>query len=303
MARQIPFRKGHSFAESDPKVRAELKKAELQLKKEMERLEKQTRTTNNFISDHQQAVKMSWRRLEMQRKLDESPTVNRRTRRSGSLISDPRKRLLFATSVSMDISSSRSETDITPFSVSRPSTRQVDDELNSSGSVPTLPPLNDLKPHTRVHHTLNTSPYISSPYAFRRLAPVMSSPLTIQRTSSEQELPPVDTSTPLDASHSSVAVPANSKTFNKEALLRAKEIMKFDSKGYDPKSFQQFYSTPDIHSELGSSKIYLDDLTEKESMSEEEMLKQLTLEDQEKLQKAKQEVITVRVCLHTCSEM
>lgn len=318
MAAGSPFRKRHNFAETDPRIRTELKKSDLLLKKEIERLEKQTRAANNYISDHQQALKMSWRRLEMQRKQDASPTVNRRTRRTGSL-SDGKKRLLFSTTVSMDIPSAMTQSSPQSRPLTRGQQVSIDDDLTSSGSVPTLlPPIDQdaiiSRPYTR---GMKSSPYISSPHAFRRQAPKTLPPISSSSSSSNTAAHPLLASTTASANSkpranstgssssgneadqivddNTVTIPANSKTVNKEALLKAKELMNF--KDYDPKSFQQFYSTTDVQSDsLGMSRILLDELhqfNDESQLSEEEMMKQLTLEEQEKLKKAQEEVSNV----------
>lgn len=321
MAKPGPNYIKHSFSETDPKVRVELRKADLKLQKELERLEKQTMTKTNIISDHQQAMKMSWRRLESQRRQDESPTSSRKTRRSGSLLSDNKKKLLFAnaTTVTLDTvppagadgdnSNSRSRT----TSLSETS---VDDDLRSSGSTPFLSEEN--RPSTTTSTYLRASPYISSPYPFRRPGesslhsngvstshgqrltrphPLESSSGAQKTNGGKNTALPAEKKTnfllpPLESSQSSgTMLTATSNTIKKETLMKAKELMNIDSKSYDPMSFQQFYSaSPSVSRTDLSSRIHLTSEEEEALMSEEEMKKALTKEELESFEKAKKEV-------------
>ena len=63
------------FAESSPQTIVGLQKTDVQCKKMMDSLERQQNTAVNNIANHQQAMKMSWRRLEERRA--QSPTMNR----------------------------------------------------------------------------------------------------------------------------------------------------------------------------------------------------------------------------------
>lgn len=297
MAHSSPLhnKKRTNFAETDPKIRAELRKQEMHLKREIERLEKQTKATNSYISDHQQALKMSWRRLEEQRQKDESPTVSRRTRRSDGLINDSKRKLLFsnATSVTIDLPNPNGES-------SHPrNSKGLNDDLSSSGSVPFIEPGGSpLKMRGQSQYNFAASPYISSPQKFRRQAPTTVSglgrsqapqhPLTMASgVTGRKSLTSVGSEDDIDecsASSSSVVVPATSKTTNKTALLKASMAMKLDSSSYDPMAFKQFYNLQ----ATDSSAALLDTLIMTEE--EEEMFKELTKDEQEELEKAKKEV-------------
>ena len=63
------------FAESSPKTLVGLHKTDVQLKKMMESLDRQQNTAVNNLANHQQAMKMSWRRLEERRST--SPLMTR----------------------------------------------------------------------------------------------------------------------------------------------------------------------------------------------------------------------------------
>lgn len=65
----------HNFSEKSQKTRVGLHKSEVQTKKMLDTLEQQQNTAVNNISNHQQAMKMSWRRLEERRA--ESPLLTR----------------------------------------------------------------------------------------------------------------------------------------------------------------------------------------------------------------------------------
>ena len=64
------------LAEMNPRTLVGLQKVNVQLQKELEKLERQQTTAVNNIANHQQAMKMTWRRLEQKRAM-ESPHVSR----------------------------------------------------------------------------------------------------------------------------------------------------------------------------------------------------------------------------------
>ena len=64
------------FAESNPHTLVGLQKVKIQLEKEINKLEKQQATAVTNIANHQQAMKMTWRRLQ-QRHVGESPPLTR----------------------------------------------------------------------------------------------------------------------------------------------------------------------------------------------------------------------------------
>ena len=72
----ISSRSKRQFAESNPHTLVGLQKAKVQLEKEISKLEKQQATAVTNIANHQQAMKMTWRRLE-QRRAMESPLLSR----------------------------------------------------------------------------------------------------------------------------------------------------------------------------------------------------------------------------------
>ena len=69
-------RNKRQFAESNPHTLVGLQKVKVQLEKEINKLDKQQATAVTNIANHQQAMKMTWRRLE-QRRVMESPLLSR----------------------------------------------------------------------------------------------------------------------------------------------------------------------------------------------------------------------------------
>lgn len=65
----------YRFAESSPKTLVGLHKTDAQLKKMIDSLDHEQNTAVNSIANHQQAMKMSWRRLEERR--SSSPLMTR----------------------------------------------------------------------------------------------------------------------------------------------------------------------------------------------------------------------------------
>lgn len=72
---KIQQSRNRRFAESSPKTLVGLHKADAQLKMMMDTLDHQQSTAVNNIANHQQAMKMSWRRLEERRST--SPLMSR----------------------------------------------------------------------------------------------------------------------------------------------------------------------------------------------------------------------------------
>ena len=64
------------FAESNPHTLVGLQKVKIQLEKEINKLDRQQATAVTNIANHQQAMKMTWRRLQ-QRRVAESPPLSR----------------------------------------------------------------------------------------------------------------------------------------------------------------------------------------------------------------------------------
>lgn len=75
-AGSLASRNKRQFAESNPHTLVGLQKVKVQLEKEISKLDKQQTTAVTNIANHQQAMKMTWRRLE-QRRMMESPLLSR----------------------------------------------------------------------------------------------------------------------------------------------------------------------------------------------------------------------------------
>lgn len=75
----LASRSKRQFAESNPHTLVGLQKVKVQLEKEISKLEKQQATAVTNIANHQQAMKMTWRRQE-QRRVMESPLLSRSAR-------------------------------------------------------------------------------------------------------------------------------------------------------------------------------------------------------------------------------
>ena len=74
--RTAPRRRVASYAEASPRTLVGLQKVDVQLQKELDKLDRQAHTAVSNISSNQQAMKMSWRRLEAQR-CAASPSIGR----------------------------------------------------------------------------------------------------------------------------------------------------------------------------------------------------------------------------------
>lgn len=75
----LASRSKRQFAESNPHTLVGLQKVKVQLEKEISKLDKQQATAVTNIANHQQAMKMTWRRQE-QRRAMESPLLSRSAR-------------------------------------------------------------------------------------------------------------------------------------------------------------------------------------------------------------------------------
>jgi hypothetical protein len=273
------------FAESDPKIRVELRKAQMKLQKDIQQLEKQTKTATTIISDNQQAIKMSWRRRELQRKEDESPSVKRKTKRISGGLMDTKKKLLFANTTALTLELSQN-------GLSNPSLDT--DTLRKSPYVSS--------PHLLYKQSMQ-QPRSSTSYGSRLQKPdTMQSSLSatnvIIASNNTQEnhtknsniqvasLPPAE-----DRPHTSAALTTTSNTIKKDILMKAKELMNIDSKSYDPTSFQKFYS--DSPEASNSDILVLPD--GEENMTEEDIMKQLDDDEKESFKKVKEEVNIVLV--------
>lgn len=81
---------GH-FGETSSRTMVGLQKVNVQLQKEMDKLDKQAQTAVTNIANHQQAMKMSWRRLEQKRNA-ESPLLSRTSKHANADSPSPSER-------------------------------------------------------------------------------------------------------------------------------------------------------------------------------------------------------------------
>ena len=79
------------FAETSPRTMIGLQKVNVQLQKEMDKLDRQAQTAVTNIANHQQAMKMSWRRLEEKRNA-ESPLLSRTSKHAQVSSPAPKQR-------------------------------------------------------------------------------------------------------------------------------------------------------------------------------------------------------------------
>ena len=70
------------FAESNPHTLVGLQKVQVQLEKEISKLNRQQATAVTNIANHQQAMKMTWRLLQ-QRRMVESPLLSEKAIEGG----------------------------------------------------------------------------------------------------------------------------------------------------------------------------------------------------------------------------
>ena len=232
------------YAESSSKTLIGLQKVNVQLQKEIDSLEKQKKTAVNNIANHQQALKMSWRRLEQQRNMAGSPQLTRATTaptdaqprqpRKGLLQSNTR---LYVNSTPQVYDSSAS----TSSAVQLTFTPTEDETERPSSNAPTTASLLDSR-------YVRSSPYISSPFMLRKegLPRILTpSPLASsgdedgasdgRRSSEELKLPII-------APKSQKAVTLGG-IVDKQALMEASMLLGVNgtnSKG--PGVFQSFYS-------------------------------------------------------------
>ena len=109
--------KSWKFAETSHKTTVGLNKTDVKFQKELESLERQKNTSMNNIANHQQAMKMSWKRLEERRA--ESPTLSQRREKKEEQKNN-KKGLLFQTNTKLYV-------DKTP-SIYHPETGTSDDD-------------------------------------------------------------------------------------------------------------------------------------------------------------------------------
>lgn len=241
MARQKRY---GQFAESSSKTLIGLQKVNVQLQKEIDSIEKQKKTAVNNITNHQQALKMSWRRLEQQRNAaSSSPLLTRATTAPSADANSrqPRKGIL-QSNTRLYVSATPQVYDATSASSSavQLTVTSAEDESHS-GMAPGL----DLADNKYVR----SSPYISSPFMLRKEAlPRIATPSSLasgedgtsdgRRSSSAGEL-----KLPSIASKTQKAVPVG-KIVDKQALMEASMLLGVSgtsSKG--PGVFQSFYNS------------------------------------------------------------
>ena len=92
MASPSVHKRYSQFTEASPRTVVGLQKANVQLQREIEKIERQSQTAVNNIANHQQAMKMSWRRLE-EKRMAESPLLSRDSHKA-SKVTPTRKILL-----------------------------------------------------------------------------------------------------------------------------------------------------------------------------------------------------------------
>lgn len=163
----------HGFAESNQRVRIELNKSKVQLEKEFSRLEKQSRTETNNICNHQQALKMTWRRLE-QRRQQERPVPERLRKETDA--TDRRGLLYSKTTMSVDDTAAiYGKSPGAPRKISAPSTTSSendDDALYPTSSDPGLKTvqvtISEAASPLSQRRIFAESPYVSSPFGIRR---------------------------------------------------------------------------------------------------------------------------------------
>ena len=80
------------FAETNPRTLVGLHKADVQLKKMVDTLEQQQNTSVSNIANHQQALKMSWRRLEERRSA--SPLLTTREKKNAEQSNSSKRGML-----------------------------------------------------------------------------------------------------------------------------------------------------------------------------------------------------------------
>lgn len=197
----------HGFAESNPRIRIELQKTKVQLERELERLEKQSKAETNNIATHQQALKMNFRRLEQKRK-QESPTTERSRRGDRD---EAGRRGIFYSKTPMAVEATAAIYSGNGRSPAEPPRRGSltgnapdpprrvsltvtgsDEALSSNGSDQSLefhmavdsessllPNTNSLSHfgHNTLKAKVNSSPYVSSPFNFRRSSKPLKAPM------------------------------------------------------------------------------------------------------------------------------
>ena len=171
-----------NFAESNAKVSVELRQQQLQLEKEITRLEKQARTATTNIANYQQSLKNTYRKLERQRR---EAQVKDRERKAMEGAGKSRKGLMFSTSIKLGVESEDQDdpnastsslgkledcgggaSDVAPGTEREVSLQK---RRSAYGSTRNRSNPEDGSPEPQLLQTHATdSPYISSPYSVRR---------------------------------------------------------------------------------------------------------------------------------------
>lgn len=265
---------GH-FAETNPRTLVGLQKSRVQLDKELTKLEKQAKTSVSNIANHQQAMKMSWRRLEQSRN-QESPLLSRGGARRKEEELERRKMGLLHSNTKLYVKATPSIYDAD--SESPPS--------GNTGSEDLPPPPPRTAPHpARVERSSHPPPSFPNPAssAYHRGSPYLSSPYNIRRSPRQpswlsESVPPPGTqsppsppsqTTPLhppgtsddkerssNAKRSDVKLPplynssqpllvAHSNTVDKGTLMKASALLEggSDQSSHGPGSFKDFYGS------------------------------------------------------------
>lgn len=231
------------YAESSSKTLIGLQKVDIQLQKEIDSLEKQKKTAVNNIANHQQALKMSWRRLEHQRNMASSPLQTRATTApADAQPRQPRKGILQ--------SNTRLYVGATP---------QVYDSSSTSTSAVQLtvtPAENETESLSATPATLDSkyarsSPYISSPFTFRKEAlPRIVSPSPLASGDDETS----DRRSNGDLKLPVIIAPKSQKVVNlggivdKQALMEASMLLGVNgANDKGPGVFQSFYTDANVN--------------------------------------------------------
>jgi hypothetical protein len=149
-------------AEASTQAMVGLHRANAQLQQELDKIDRQAFTAVSNIANHQQAMKMSWRRLEAQRN---SPKSSRaKVESSDQQPAAPRKGLL------MSSNKTRLYVSATPHIYSGQSSEQQSRGSDSEGETVGSRGLaqDDTEVGGRSSGQLTTSsPYVSSPFMYR----------------------------------------------------------------------------------------------------------------------------------------
>ena len=165
-----------NFAESNAKVNVELRQQQLQLQKEIMRLEKQTKTATTNIANYQQSLKNTYRKLEQRRK---EAQAQDRERKFSDGSGKSRKGLMFSTSIKLGLESEdQDDDDATSSSLSKLDDYRTEEVEPANSRPKSRPSLNATKAgpagetcsfaSKTLQLDAKNSPYVSSPFSMRR---------------------------------------------------------------------------------------------------------------------------------------